>query len=83
MLFDGLGRVPSPLAVLVVLGEAPQIEIGLDHLGPQDVVLLVGLDGHRFRVAALEVKRLGSQASRRTNIGLVASVGSETIVKIK
>ena len=36
-----LHGLPAPLAVLGVLGEAPQVEVGLDRLGPKDVVLLV------------------------------------------
>lgn len=35
---------PAPLAVHRVLGHAPQVEEGLDRLGPQDVVGVARLD---------------------------------------
>ena len=54
---DGL---PAPVAVLLVLGEAPHVEVALDHLGPQDVVLLVL--PHRDRLSPpTEPERLRTQ----------------------
>ena len=38
VLLDGFGRVPRPIAVLLVFCHLPEIEIGFDHLRAQDVV---------------------------------------------
>ena len=35
---DGERRLPGPLAVLLVACHAPQVEVGLDRLGPKDVL---------------------------------------------
>ena len=58
-----LRGVPGPVPVLLVLGESPEVEVGLDRLRPQDVVPLRRLDRprlHRVR----EPERLGAELKR-------------------
>ena len=46
-----LYSLPGPVPVLLLLGETPQVEMGLQHLRPQDVILLIRPCGFRFRAA--------------------------------
>ena len=55
-----LRRVPRPVPVLLVLGEPPQVEVGLHRLRPQDVVSLRRLDGASLNRVG-EAEGLGSE----------------------
>lgn len=55
-----LRRFPAPLTVLGVVGEPPHVPVGLDDLGPQDVVLLVLPHRHGLQ-AAVELEGLGAE----------------------
>lgn len=51
--------LPVPVPVLVFLGQPPHIEVGLYHLRPQDIILLILPDRLGFCVA-IKPKRLWS-----------------------
>lgn len=52
--------LPAPLAVFGIVGEPPHVPVGLDDLGPQDVVLLILPYSHRLQ-AAVELKGLRAE----------------------
>lgn len=48
MLLQCQHRLPAPVTVLLVVGEAPQHEIALECLRPEYVVFLLGAQGTRL-----------------------------------
>lgn len=55
-----LCRLPSPLPVFGIVGEPPHVPVRLDHLRPQDVILLVLPHSHRLQ-AAVELEGLRAE----------------------
>lgn len=55
-----LDHLPSPVPVLGLVGEPPEVHVALHHLGPQDVVALAEARGHGL-AARVKAERLGAQ----------------------
>jgi hypothetical protein len=52
--------LPSPVAILLLLGQSPHVEVRFDDLRPQDVVLLVGT--HRLGLGVrIKAKRFWTE----------------------
>ena len=70
----------SPVSVLLLLGEAPHVEVGLHRLGSQDVVRLLFIQCHRLREAR-EVEGLGSKLGGCGEVG--SSVSGRSLLFIR